>query len=99
MYRGREHLQVVLPFFSLPDPELYSSNPEFDSTGGFVMRQRIRISVQIAALMVAGMAPRIAAAQGNSVSLADQLRAQYTMVKMGADSSGPAVTDPGTILV
>src|SRR4029077_18775450 len=64
-----------------------------------VMRQRIKISIQVAALIFAGMAPRIVAAQGNTVSLADQLRAQYTLVKMGADSSGPAVVDAGTILV
>ena len=63
------------------------------------MRQRIKISIQVAALIFAGMAPRIVAAQGNTVSLADQLRAQYTLVKMGADSSGPAVVDAGTILV
>ena len=46
------------------------------------------------------IAPGLSAAQGPpAVSLADQLSAQYTMVKMGADSSGPAVMQPGTILV
>ena len=45
------------------------------------------------------MMPVLAVAQGgNTVSLADQLSAQYTMVKMGADSSGPSVVEAGTIL-
>ena len=64
------------------------------------MRQRVQISVLIVALMVAALtlaviAPNRAAAQ---VSLADQLKAQYTMVKMGSDSHGPAVIEAGTIL-
>ena len=64
------------------------------------MRGRIEISIQIAALIFAAMVPGLAAAQGGqTVSLGDQLSAQYTMVKMGADSSGPAVVEPGTILV
>jgi hypothetical protein len=64
------------------------------------MRGRIEISIQAAALIFAALAPGLAAAQGGqTVSLADQLSAQYTMVKMGADSSGPAVVEPGTILV
>jgi len=49
-------------------------------------------------LILAGIMPGLAAAQA-TVSLADQLSAQYTMVKMGADSSGPAVVEAGTILV
>jgi len=64
------------------------------------MRGRIEISIPIAALIVAAIAPGIAAAQGaQTVSLGDQLSAQYTMVQMGADSSGPAVVQPGTVLV
>ncbi len=64
------------------------------------MGQRIHISIQVAALMLAGIMPSLAAAQGApAVSLADQLSAQYTMVKMGADSSGPAVVEAGTVLV
>jgi len=62
------------------------------------MGQRIQISIQVAALILAGIMPGLAAAQA-TVSLADQLSAQYTMVKMGADSSGPAVVEAGTILV
>lgn len=61
------------------------------------MRHRVGISIHIAALILAGIAPRLMSAQ--AVSLEEQLKAQYTMVKMGADSSGPAVIEPGTILV
>ena len=64
------------------------------------MRGRIAVSIQLAVLIFAVIAPGLSAAQGPpTVSLADQLSAQYTMVKMGADSSGPAVIQPGTILV
>jgi len=64
------------------------------------MRGRIEISIQIAALIFVAIAPGLIAAQGaQTVSLADQLSAQYTMVQMGADSSGPAVVQPGTVLV
>jgi hypothetical protein len=38
-------------------------------------------------------------AQAPAVSLEDQLKAQYTMVKMGADTGGAAVVEQGTILV
>jgi hypothetical protein len=49
-------------------------------------------------LQAALEAPRDESAIATGPSLADQLNAQYTMVKMGADSSGPAVVEPGTIL-
>jgi uncharacterized membrane protein YgcG len=60
------------------------------------MRQRIEMMVLVVALIAVGIAPGIVVAQ---VSLEDQLKAQYTLVKMGADSSGAAVVDAGTILV
>jgi len=64
------------------------------------MRRRVGISIQVAALILAGITPSLVAAQGaQTVSLEDQLKAQYTLVKMGADSSGPAVLEAGTILV
>jgi len=64
------------------------------------MSGRIAVSIQVAVLIFAVFAPCLSAAQGApTVSMADQLSAQYTMVKMGADSSGPAVIQPGTILV
>jgi hypothetical protein len=60
------------------------------------MRQRIEMIVLVVALIAVGIAPGIVVAQ---VSLEDQLKAQYTLVKMGADSSGAAVVEAGTILV
>ncbi|MGB8012806.1 MAG: hypothetical protein WCF68_14425 [Terriglobales bacterium] len=61
------------------------------------MRQRIEMAVLVVALIVVGTSSRLIA-QG-TVSLEDQLKAQYTMVKMGSDSSGAAVVEQGTILV
>jgi len=64
------------------------------------MGQRVQVSIAFVTLILAGIMPGLAAAQGGqTVSLADQLNAQYTMVKMGADSSGPAVVEAGTVLV
>jgi uncharacterized membrane protein YgcG len=60
------------------------------------MRQKIEMAVLVVALIVVGITPGIAVAQ---VSLQDQLNAQYTLVKMGADSSGAAVVEQGTVLV
>jgi len=59
------------------------------------MRRTAQTSIQAAFLILAVMAPGILAAQ---VSLDDQLKAQYTVVKMGADTSGPQVVEPGTVL-
>jgi hypothetical protein len=59
------------------------------------MRQKIEMVVLVFALMVIGFIP-CAVAQ---VPLEDQLKAQYTMVKMGSDTSGAAVVEQGTILV
>jgi hypothetical protein len=61
-----------------------------------VMRQKIGMAVLVVALMVVGITPSLTFAQ---VSLEDQLKAQYTLVKMGSDSNGPAVVEQGTILV
>jgi uncharacterized membrane protein YgcG len=63
------------------------------------MRQKIEMTVLVIALIVFGIAPGALQAQAPSVSLEDQLKAQYTMVKMGADSSGTAVVEQGTVLV
>jgi hypothetical protein len=60
------------------------------------MRYKFEMAVLFVALMVAGMMSEPGLAQ---VSLEDQLKAQYTLVKMGADSSGTAVVEQGTILV
>ena len=54
------------------------------------------IVVSMAAVVCALIAPPPVAAQ--AVSLQEQLQAQYKVVKMGSDSNGPAVIEPGTIL-
>src|SRR3984885_5460510 len=63
------------------------------------MRQKIEMTVLVIALIVLGITPRVMLAQAPAVSLEDQLKAQYTLVKMGADSSGTAVVEQGTVLV
>jgi hypothetical protein len=52
---------------------------------------------KVALIAIVGLAPGVILAQG--VPLEDQLRAQYTLVKMGADTGGAAVVEQGTILV
>src|SRR6266478_75847 len=63
------------------------------------MRQKIEMSMMLVALIVVGIAPCAVVAQAPAVPLEDQLKAQYTLVKMGADTGGAAVVDQGTILV
>lgn len=60
------------------------------------MRQKFEIVLLVVVGLVAGMTSSRLYAQ---VSLDEQLRAQYTLVKMGADSGGAAVVEQGTILV
>jgi hypothetical protein len=60
------------------------------------MRHKIEIAVLFVALIFVGLTPKLTLGQ---VSLEDQLKAQYTLVKMGSDSSGAAVVEAGTILV
>jgi uncharacterized membrane protein YgcG len=69
------------------------------------MRQKIEIAIPVSALIVVafvvvlvGIASPMAFAQA-TISLEDQLKAQYTLVKMGEDTSGAAVVEQGTILV
>ena len=62
------------------------------------MRQRIRSLAGTAALLLVGAVPALQAQGAPTVSLDDQLRAQYQLVKMGADSNGPSVVEPGTLL-
>jgi len=59
------------------------------------MQQKFAMAVLTAALVVIGCVPGLLMAQ---VSLDDQLKAQYNLVKMGQDSNGAAVTEAGTIL-
>lgn len=64
------------------------------------MRQKIEMGVLLVALIIVGITPCLVVAQGvPAVPLEDQLKAQYTLVKMGADTGGAAVVDQGTILV
>jgi hypothetical protein len=62
------------------------------------MRQKIEMAIRVLALIVIGITPGLLVAQAPTVSLEDQLKAQYTLVKMGADSNGAAVVEQGTIL-
>lgn len=66
--------------------------------------QKIEMTVPVLALIViaviaVGIMPCKVWAQAPTVSLEDQLKAQYTLVKMGADSGGAAVIEQGTVLV
>jgi hypothetical protein len=65
------------------------------------MRQIIHVGIWVVILVVVAITPSVVLAQGAAptVSLDDQLKAQYTLVKMGADSSGAAVVEQGTVLV
>jgi uncharacterized membrane protein YgcG len=64
------------------------------------MPRKIEMAVLFVALVVVGIMPRLVAAQdAPAISLEDQLKAQYTLVKMGADTGGAAVVEQGTILV
>jgi hypothetical protein len=57
----------------------------------------MKIAVLVVAVIAFGIMPGHVSAQG--VPLEDQLKAQYTFVKMGSDTGGAAVVDQGTILV
>ena len=64
------------------------------------MRQKIEMAVLAAALIVVGITPRLLVAQDlPSVPLEDQLKAQYTLVKMGWNSGGAAIVEEGSVLV
>ncbi|MGA7685859.1 MAG: hypothetical protein WCC32_13600 [Terriglobales bacterium] len=59
------------------------------------MRHKIQMPALIVTLVLMTLTPALLSAQ---VSLADQLNAQYNLVKMGEDSNGAAVIEAGTIL-
>ncbi len=63
------------------------------------MRHRNLLSAAAVMIIATSVSCLLAAQGAPPVPLADQLSAQYQMVKMGSDSSGPAVVEPGTILV
>jgi hypothetical protein len=52
-----------------------------------------------AILAAASFGARTVQAQDTSSSLANQLKSQYKIAKVGMDSSGWSVTEPGTVLV
>jgi hypothetical protein len=56
---------------------------------------------RISALLFVGLLcwPSVKAQNGGADSLESQLAAKYKVVKLGTDSSGIAVVDPGTVLV
>jgi hypothetical protein len=53
----------------------------------------------VAALLAAGSFVPLTAQAQDARSLADQLKSQYKLAKVGIDSSGWSVTQPGTVLV
>jgi hypothetical protein len=64
------------------------------------MRQKITIAILAAALIVVGNMPCLVVAQDlPAVPLEDRLKAQYTLVKVGWNSGGPAIAEEGTVLV
>jgi hypothetical protein len=65
------------------------------------MNKKSTLKMQITFLtFVACISSCIAAAQNQAPPLlVEQLEAQYQLVKMGSDSVGPTVVDPGTVLV
>ena len=63
------------------------------------MRQKIKIPVLVAALMIVGITCVVVAQDLPEVPLEDRLKAQYTLVKMGWNSGGPALVEEGTVLV
>jgi hypothetical protein len=63
------------------------------------MRRKIEMAVLAGALMVAGVTSWVAAQDVTLISLEDQIKSQYTLVKMGADADGTAVVQEGTVLV
>ncbi|HEV2749189.1 MAG TPA: hypothetical protein VGV12_01550 [Gemmatimonadales bacterium] len=65
------------------------------------MRTKTGTAIQIVAVILAGIFPwRMAGAQnGGADALEKQLGSTYKTVKMGKDSRGVAVLEPGTVLV
>jgi hypothetical protein len=61
------------------------------------MSHKIQALISGILLLAVTMIP-MSLARAQTVSLQEQLTAQYTVVKMGADSNGPAVVEAGTIL-
>jgi hypothetical protein len=66
----------------------------------FAMSGKACSTLKAVAVIIAGLLPAgIANAQGGADSLESQLAAKYKVAKIGQDSSGISVTDPGTVLL
>jgi hypothetical protein len=66
----------------------------------FAMSGKACRTLKAVAVIIAGLLPAgIAIAQGGADSLESQLAVKYKVAKIGQDSSGISVTDPGTVLV
>src|ERR1035438_757748 len=63
------------------------------------MWQKFERLVGALVLIAVVMTPCLGFSQAPAVPLEDQLKAQVTLVKMGADTGGAAVVEQGTILV
>ena len=63
------------------------------------MWQKFKRLVGALVLIAVVMTPCLVFSQAPAVPLEDQLKAQFTLVKMGADTGGAAVVEQGTILV
>jgi hypothetical protein len=64
------------------------------------MSEKACRTLKAVAVIIAGLLPAgISNAQGGADSLESQLAAKYKVAKIGQDSSGISVTDPGTVLV
>src|SRR5712672_1350420 len=62
--------------------------------------EKARSTLSAVAVIISGLLPAgIANAQFGADSLESQLAAKYKVAKIGQDSSGISVTDPGTVLV
>lgn len=64
------------------------------------MNRIFRRSIPVVAFLLAGLIPNSAVSQEASNSdLANQLKSTYKLAKLGQDSSGVSVVEPGTVLV
>jgi hypothetical protein len=64
---------------------------------GFTMSQKLQALISGVVLLAVTSLP-LSLASAQAVSLQEQLAAQYKLVKMGADTSGPSVVEAGTLL-
>src|SRR5271168_103152 len=65
------------------------------------MREKSHISLWVAMglLIAMGSCSKASAQLAPTASLSDEIAAQYTLTKLGVDSTGVTVTEPGTVLM